>query len=232
MIWFGLLPDQPPPRAASRWAGLSQTSRRTQRRTLLLDTAFDLLAAEGWTGLSVRRVCQVARLNPRYFYESFANLDELLVAVYDKVVDDLGTAVTAAVADAPPDVASQIRVVIDTILDFVDADRRRGHILYVVALGNETLNRRRRETGLHIVDLVEQDARSRAGIPTDDHVSRMGAAILVGGFAELLTEWLAGQIKVDRERLAADATAMFLALGDAGSRIVADRRRSEKPGRR
>ena len=37
----------------------------------------------------MRAVCQGARLNPRYFYESFDDLDALVVAVYDRVVDEL-----------------------------------------------------------------------------------------------------------------------------------------------
>ncbi|MCC7078027.1 MAG: TetR/AcrR family transcriptional regulator, partial [Acidimicrobiia bacterium] len=146
------MPDQQTPRTASRWAGLPQASRRAQRRTLLLDTAFELLASEGETGMSVRAVCQAARLNPRYFYESFESLDELLVTVYDRVVEELAAAVTLALVNAPADVGSQVRATIDTILEFVDEDRRRGQIVYVVALGNEKLNNRRLETGRHLVE--------------------------------------------------------------------------------
>jgi AcrR family transcriptional regulator len=51
-----------------------------------MDAAFQLLGTEGWSGTSVRAVCQGARLNPRYFYESFDDLDALVIAVYDRVV--------------------------------------------------------------------------------------------------------------------------------------------------
>lgn len=214
-----------PPRSASRWTGLPQASRKAQRRTLLLDTAFDLLSSEGTSNTSVRAICNAARLNPRYFYESFASLDELLVAVYDRVVDDLAAAVTGALAAARDGTETQMRAAIETILAFVDEDRRRGRILYVVALGNETLNRRRRETGLRLVELVELDARTRAVVPPGDPTGRIGAAILVGGLGELVAEWLAGRIKVTRAQLAEDATAFFLALAEAGSRLLAERHR-------
>lgn len=204
---------------------MSPDSRRAERRTLLLDTALELLSSEGWSATSVRSVCQAARLNPRYFYESFETLDDLLVAVYDRVVQELTTAVTDAVMQAGPSVRDQLRSAIDAILRYVDDDRRRGRILYVVALGNETLNRRRLETGMRLVELVERDATARVKVPSGEQVGRMGAAIVVGGFGELLAEWLAGRIEVSRQQLAEDATTLFLSLAEATSGIVTQRSR-------
>lgn len=199
---------------------MSQEARRAERRNLLLDTAFELLAAEGLGATSVRAVCGGARLNPRYFYESFESLDDLLVAVYDRVVEDLTAAVTGAVIAGPPDLQSQLRTAIEAILDFVTDDPRRGRILYQVALGNEALNRRRLATGRRLVELIERDAASRVDTPPGEQIGRMGAAILVGGFGELLAEWLAGRIEVDREQLAEDATTLFLGLAESAYGIV------------
>jgi AcrR family transcriptional regulator len=203
---------------------MSQDSRRVERRNLLLDTALELLATQGWGGTSVRAVCQAAQLNPRYFYESFESLDDLLVAVYDRVVDELTEAVTGAVFAGDPDLRAQMRTAIETILDFIEEDPRRGRILYQVALGNETLNRRRLETGRRLVELIEQDATSRVDVAPGEQVGRMGAAILVGGFGELLAEWLAGRIEVSREQLAEDTTTLLLGLAESASEIVRTRR--------
>lgn len=218
-------PAQRKPRRPSRWAGMSPDSRRTLRRRILLDAALDLLATQGWDGTSLRAVCQAAELNPRYFYESFESLDDLLVAVYDRVVDDLTAAVSEAVRASPPDLRVQMRTAIETILDFVEVDDRRGRVLYQVALGNETLNRRRLETGRRLVEIIESDATSRADLVPGEQVGRMGAAILVGGFGELLAEWLAGRIDVSREQFAQDATTMFLGLAASASEIVSSRHR-------
>lgn len=199
---------------------MSQDSRRVERRNLLLDTALELLATEGWSGTSVRAVCHSAQLNPRYFYESFESLDDLLVAVYDRVVDELTGAVTGAVLAGPPDLRTQMRTAIETILDFIGEDHRRGRILYQVALGNETLNRRRLETGRRLVELIDQHTSSRVEVVLGEQVGRMGAAILVGGFGELLAEWLGGKIEVSREQLAEDATTLFLGLAESASGVV------------
>lgn len=213
-------------RSPSRWVGLSPDERRSGRRELLLDTAYELLGTEGWGGTTVRAVCNAARLNPRYFYESFADLDELVVAVYDRVVAQLGEEVLAAINGAGKDARSQSHAAISTIVSFVDDDRRRARVMYVEALGNEALNRHRIETAHQTVSVVELVASEQHGpLPNGDQIGRIGASILVGGLGEVVVAWLEGRIEVTREQLIDDATEMFIAVGDATARIAERRAR-------
>ena len=220
------MPTPSSDRRPTRWVGISAADRRAERRTLLLDAAFELLGTEGWAGTTVRAVCQAARLNPRYFYESFDDLDALVVAVYDRLVAELGDQVRAAVRDAGDDTRAQTRAAVDRIVGFVDEDRRRARILYVEALGNEALNRRRIETGHALVAAVEQYTVERHGPPAPgEQIGRVGAAILVGGTSELVVAWLDGRIDVSRDQLVDDATALFLAVGEAAAAVAARRAR-------
>jgi len=213
-----------PTRRDVRWVGLSAEVRRSERRALLVGAAFDLLGTEGWPGTTVRAVCQRAELNPRYFYESFADLDALVVAVYDHVVGELATAVLAAQEQAPDDDASQARAGIGAIVAFVDDDRRRARVLYVEALGNEPLNRRRIETGHALAAAVEQRGSTRGALPEHEHIGRVAASMLVGGMSEVLNAWLDGRIQADRDQLVDDLADLAQALGEATARIA--RRRS------
>jgi AcrR family transcriptional regulator len=211
-------------RAATRWAGVPAADRVAERRTLLLDAGLELLGTEGWAGTTVRAVCQRARLNPRYFYESFDDLDALVVALYDRLVDELRREVREAVDAAGDDPRAQVRAAVETTTRYVDEDRRRARVLYVEALGNEALNRRRLETGFAIAGFVERDAADRHGPPpSGEQVGRITAAVLVGGLSELLVAWLDGRIPVTREQLVDDATELFVALGDAAATIAARR---------
>lgn len=210
-----------------RWAGVPAAERVTERRTLLLDAALELLGTEGWTGTTVRAVCQAARLNPRYFYESFEDLDALVVALYDRLVRELRDEVREAVVAAGDDPLAMVRATVETTTRYVDEDRRRARVLYVEALGNEALNRRRLETGFAIAGYVEADATARHGrAAARDQIGAVTAAVLVGGFSELLVAWLDGRIRISREQLVDDATELFAALGDAATRIAANRRRT------
>jgi len=203
-----------PTRTPSRWSGLSTEERQRERRRLLVDAAFELLATEGSSGTTVRAVCAHARLNPRYFYESFADLDELVVAVYDDVVRQLQRRVAAAVSRAADDDAA-MRASVEETVRFVDEDRRRGRVLYVEALGNEALNKRRIQAGATLVEQVQQDHSRRDGRDHEPRIGKLGAAVLVGGFTELLVSWLDGRIELTSDELVEDATAVFLSIRDA-----------------
>src|SRR5689334_22657752 len=119
-----------------RWAGTSLADRKSERRRVLIKAGFELLSTEGWSATTVRAVIERAGLNPRYFYESFSDLDEFVVAVYDQIVGELRDVVVAALAASAPDPEAQLRAVVRATVEFVDEDRRRGRVLYVEGLGN------------------------------------------------------------------------------------------------
>jgi AcrR family transcriptional regulator len=209
-----------PARTPSRWNGLSTEERQRERRRMLVDAAYELLATEGMAGTTVRAVCAHARLNPRYFYESFSDLDELLVAVYDEVFRQLQRRSAQAV-DAAEDDAAAMRASVEATVRFIDEDPRRGRILYSEALGNEALNLRRVRTGAALVELVLQDNSRRDVGAQDEQIGRLGAAVLVGGFSELLVAWIGGRIDLTAEQLIDDATEVFLAVWGATRRLHA-----------
>src|ERR1700721_1384529 len=68
------------------WRGVPLETRRAERREVLVDAALELLGTQGGGAFTVRGVCLEARLNARYFYESFDGLDALFVAVFDMLV--------------------------------------------------------------------------------------------------------------------------------------------------
>jgi AcrR family transcriptional regulator len=210
----------------SRWTGLDPDERRARRRALLVDAGFDLLGTEGTAATTVRAVCAKAELNARYFYESFADIDALLVAVYDDVLGGLHQA-TSSVA-ASPDMAPIVvaRIGLDCIVRFIDEDRRRARILYVEAVSNPALNRHRRETDIMAITTLEQAAVEAAGSwPEGERVSRIGAAMLIGGLSEVLLDWIDGRIDVTREQLVDDLAHLALALGETTEKIARARQR-------
>ena len=201
--------------------------RRAERRRLLLDAGFELLGTEGAAGTTVRAICQRTRLNPRYFYESFDDLDALVVAVYERVVDELRDALSRAMDDAPPDLPAQMRAAVGAAVGFVDDDRRRARVLYVEALGNEALNRRRIRAGYDITAFIETDAVARRGpAPDGERIGALTATLLVGGISEVLVAWLDGRLDVSRQMLIDDTTELFLGLTETAARVAARRNRS------
>ena len=97
-------------------------------------------------------------------------------------------------------------------------------MLYVEPLGNEAVNRRRVSAGYELMSFLLHDARSRRrGTPRGDPIGATSAAALIGGLGEILTAWIDGHIKTDRETLVQDVTALFVALLAAAGDIATSR---------
>ena len=91
----------------------------------------------------MRSVCRECGLNTRYFYESFAGVDDLLGAVYDRVSAELVEVVGTAIEQADDSVRARTRAGIAAVLGFSSADPRRGRVLFTEARANPVLTGRR-----------------------------------------------------------------------------------------
>ena len=185
------------------------TDRRAERRALLVDAAFRLFGDGGEAALSVRSVCRECGLNTRYFYESFADTDDLLGAVYDQVSAALAADVDAAMAGAGESVRSRTRAGIAAVLGFSSADPRRGRVLFTDARANPVLAARRTATQ----DLLREAVLSEGGRlnPGSDPVAaQVGAAMYTGAMAELAQQWLSGNLGDDLEAVVDYALRLVL----------------------
>jgi AcrR family transcriptional regulator len=211
--------------ATGRYRGAAAVERRAERRQRLLDAAFELLGTAGWGGTTVRGVCEAARLNPRYFYESFADLEELVAAVLKQVAGETTEVVVAAFEAAPNDVESKARATIEAGVIHLTEDPRRAKVLFMEALGNEALARHRLDTMHAISGLLATYARHFYGEQdSEDPISEITAGLLVGGGVELMISWIDGRLAVSREQLIDDLTALWVATGEAGVAIGRSRK--------
>lgn len=177
----------------TRWAGVSLSDRRSERRELLIDAAFALFGVGGEAAVSVRSVCRECALHTRYFYESFTDTGELFGAVYDRVAAELIAHVQDAVTAAGDDDRDRVRAGIRAVLGFSSTDPRRGRVLFTEARANPVLAGRRAiaQEGLREAVLTE------AGPNADPVATQVGAAMFTGAMAELAQQWLAGHLGDD-----------------------------------
>ncbi len=210
---------------ATRWAGLSPTDRRSERHALLLDAAFTLFGEGGEAAVSVRSVCRAGELNTRYFYENFADTDELLGELYDQTAVELGLVLLPAIAGAPGEELGRLRAGIRTVLEFSSADPRRGRILFTEARTNPVLAERRMRSQNNLRELVLSE--SRRSDPRADHVAwEVGAAMYAGAMAELAQQWLSGTLGDDLDVVVDSAVGMLTRGFGEGRTAHGERRRS------
>jgi AcrR family transcriptional regulator len=195
--------------AQRSYAGESSETRTARRRAALTEAALDLVADRGWERVTVRAVCTHARLNDRYFYESFADRDALLLATRDAIAADALRTLRRTIENTTPQ--QRIRGVVESVIDFFTADPRRGHLMFAP---HPALRGRRQEMLRMLSRIVADQATELLG----DHAApqpdrELGALTLVSGTLEVFAGWLRGEVDVTREHLADFLVAMVDATG-------------------
>jgi AcrR family transcriptional regulator len=215
---FGKAPCQNCGMAAGRaYAGVPAEQRRAQRRAALVAAGLDIVGTQGSARLTVAGLCARAGLNERYFYESFANTDEVLGAVLDDVLAELTTVIVAAVAAAPQDTRAKARAAISAAVELLTDDSRKTRVVFAEPLAAPALLARRAEVARAFVALIVGQAQEFYGAETALRVGSWGdfaAAYVLGGLAETLTAWVRGDLAMSRDELIDRATELFVVVGE------------------
>lgn len=117
-----------------RYGGVSAEHRRAVRHELFLDSALDLFGSKGFRAASVRAVCRAAGLTDRYFYESFADTEDLLIAVYEREMDRLHQSILEAAPNWPEGREARLQAALNLFFDTM-SDPRTARIALVEVLG-------------------------------------------------------------------------------------------------
>ena len=157
------------------------------RRDDLIDAGVKLLGSAGGPGLTVRAVCRTAELTERYFYESFADRDEFVRAVYDDVCERAMATLTTA--KTPRDAVERfVALMVD--------DPAMGRVLLLAPESEPVLTRSGAEWMPSFIELVQ---RKLTRI-TDPAVQAMVATGLIGALTALFTAYLNGRLATTREK--------------------------------
>jgi AcrR family transcriptional regulator len=170
-----------------RWSGVPLQDRQTLRRDELVAAGVELLGDAAGPALTVRAVCRAAGLTERYFYESFADRDEFVRAVYDDVCSAAMSALTTA--DTPRDAVERfVTLMVD--------DPVRGRVLLIAPEREPVLAKSGAEWMPSFIELLQ---RKLTRI-TDPAKQAMVATGLVGALTALFSAYLYGRLATTREQ--------------------------------
>lgn len=197
------------------WRGKSPEQRVAERREQLLDAALEIFTTEGFHGSRVRDVCRQAGLTERYFYESFAGKEALLVALAEQIVADLldaaapGIALVAQDLDAGVDAAS--RAVVCSLTD----DPRRARILFVEVVGvSREIEDQRRAIIAGLAGVVRAAAAQAFGPWVTESVeTELVSRAVIGAVQELLVAHVRGELSLDQDDLILNFGRVFRQAG-------------------
>ena len=196
------------------YRGVEAAERLAERRRRFLEAGLDLLGGATDPGeLTVRAICAEAGLTARYFYESFTDKDEFVGAVFDWVIADIAATTQAAVAAAP--VSEQIRAAMANIVRTIAVDPRIGRLMFNSQLANPVVARKRAESGALFAMLSGEHVGALLG-RSRTTASKPSAHFVVGGVAQTISAWLAGEIHLSPEALVDQLATALDQLDDPG----------------
>ncbi|GAA4824039.1 TetR/AcrR family transcriptional regulator [Tomitella cavernea] len=209
-----------------RYGGLTAQERTARRRAAILAAALDRFGTEGYRAGSVKQVCRTAKLTERYFYESFADREDCLGALYDELIAELRDATAAAVegslagdgrvedntaesgASTPADTAAAAGI--EAFVRNLTGDPRRARVVLIEVVGvSEAMERRRHRVLREFADLTMSVWTHGATAPPEG--TRLAATALVGGVNHLLVDWLMEGRRIDPAVLSRACTGLFQA---------------------
>jgi AcrR family transcriptional regulator len=180
------------------YRGVEAADRVAERRRRFLEAGLGILGSDpDLSELTVRGICGQAGVALRYFYESFSDKDDFVGQIFDWVIADIAATTQAAVAAAPFE--EQSRAGMANIVRTIAADTRVGRLLFSSQLSNPVVVRKRAESFALMALLTFQHAGT-LGAHANDR-TKAASHFVVGGVSQTITAWLAGDIKLEPDRL-------------------------------
>src|SRR3546814_15681429 len=106
------------------YGGMTSEERSSARRERLVAVTIEVLATRGETATTMTAICAEASLTERYFYESFRNRDEALLALLDQVFPEIAAAALAPVQQTCRDPGLRPRAALPVFVDSGHASGR------------------------------------------------------------------------------------------------------------
>jgi len=190
-------------KAARRYGGQSQEARVQERREKLMRAAAALYGRLGPAGASVTAICAEASLTPRYFYESFANREALLLAVFRAVCARLLDQIGAAIDPRDP-AASGVAAFFRLLGEHPDLAR-----VFLVEAEHDDAEMRAvgRATMMAFADMLMPDG--------PDDLARAGA---IGAILRMARFWIEAEYRRPADEVASLAQR-FVAIGRDGRSV-------------
>jgi AcrR family transcriptional regulator len=191
------------------YAGQSREQRAADRRERIVTAAVRLFAARDYDDVTVADVCALARVSKRYFYECFADREDLLVSVHREHHDWLMAGLGAAAPKRPDSLDALMRPMMAALVRLLADNPERARVIYISA---PRMERRRRGLVRKDAEWFGRYARTVLPRPRDRaHFDRVLLA-LVAGVVEIMIDWVSRGMTDPPEALVDHLTALTVSM--------------------
>lgn len=167
------------------YRGQSQEQRRAERRARLIAGAIAVYGERGYHQATVKAVCEAAGLTERYFYESFANSEALLIDSYNAVTYAVLGEILRAGEAAGRGQAARSRAMLHAYFSALQREPRSARVFLVEIRGvsravDQAFDASLRAIGRKVAGLLAPEA-------VDDDLLQAG---VIGGVIHIALRWI------------------------------------------
>src|SRR5690606_18673850 len=203
-----------------QFKGLSLTERKQARREKLIEAGIEAYGTHGFFAVTVKDICNEAKLTERYFYESFKKSDELFQTIFLKLIDQLQHNVMQAIMQASTDPRKMIESGLTALLTTLKDNPRMARIIYIDAMLVQELHNQAtiHETMLRFDRMIH--AFVMLMMPHIDRPEReisLVATGLNGYVTQIAIRWVVSGFKQSMQEVLSSCSIVFLSLLDTFS---------------
>jgi len=207
-------PESLPP--ARPYRVVPQDERRAQRRLQLIEAAIAVYGERGYRQSTVKAVCEAAGLTERYFYESFANSEELLIASFNAVTYGVLEEITGAASQAGRSRTARARAMLHTYFAALQREPRSARVFLVEIRGVSRAVDKAFDAALRAIG----ERVGRYVVPPDVPSDPLLEAGIVGGVIHIALRWIEDGYAPDIETVTDSALQLGMVLGRPARRTT------------
>ena len=203
-----------------QFKGMSLSERKLARKEKLIEAGIEAYGNHGFFSVTVKDICNEAKLTERYFYESFKKSEDLFQTIFLQLIEQLQQTVMNGVMQAAPEPKNMIHSGLTAIFTMLKNDPRVARIIYVDAMLvqelhnqatiHETMGRFDRLIHSFVMLMLPQIDRSEQEIS-------LVATGLNGYVTQIAVRWVMGGFKQSLEEIVSACETVFISLIDSFS---------------
>ncbi|KAF1024481.1 MAG: HTH-type transcriptional regulator BetI [Acinetobacter bereziniae] len=203
-----------------QFKGMSLSERKLARREKLIEAGIEAYGTHGFFSVTVKDICNEAKLTERYFYESFKKSEELFQVIFLQLIEQLQQTVMQGVMQGAPAPKNMIKGGLTAIFTMLKNDPRVARIIYIDAMLvqelhnhatiHETMSRFDRLIHSFVMLMMPHIERSEQEIS-------LVATGLNGYVTQIAVRWVMGGFKQSLEEIVSACEVVFVSLIDTFS---------------